>query len=211
MSDSDSSCLVYLVRHGATSHNLLDPPRMQGRKINPSLAPEGIAQARCAASALADRPIAAIYSSPLNRAVETARLIAAPHRLEPVTHEGLTEVDIGRWEDLSWDDIKAHDPDTYAAFRADPERQGYPGGENLAELTARVVAAMNDIARDNAGRQVVVVAHSVVNRVYVGELLHIPLALRRKVPQDNCGITLVECRGAKHRLRSLNGVTHLTS
>jgi broad specificity phosphatase PhoE len=208
---SDAPCLIYLVRHGATPHNLLDPPRMQGQRINPSLAPEGIDQGRCVAEALAHKPVAAVYSSPLKRAVETAALIAAPHRLKPVTHAGLTEVDIGSWEDRSWDDIERNDPETYAAFRADPAHRGYPGGETLAELTARVVAAMVDIARDHPGREVVVVAHSVVNRVYVGELLYIPLALRRKVPQDNCGISVVECYGDKHRLRTLNGVVHLKS
>lgn len=208
---SDLPCLIYLVRHGATAHNLLDPPLMQGQRINPPLAPEGIAQARCVAQALADKPFAAVYSSPLKRTLETATFVAQPHDLQPVTHEGLIEVDIGQWEDRSWADIQTSDPVTYAAFREDPARQGYPGGENLADLTERVVAAMADIARAHAGQQVAVVAHSVVNRVYVGHLLHIPLALRRKVPQDNCGITLIECRGTKQRLRTLNAVAHLAS
>ena len=124
----DSPCLIYLVRHGATPHNLLDPPRMQGRRINPSLAPSGVEQARLVGHALAHRPLKAVYSSPLVRAAETAAAVAAPHTLNVVTVEGLTEVDIGQWDDHSWPEIEASDPVTYAAFRQDPERQGYLGG-----------------------------------------------------------------------------------
>jgi broad specificity phosphatase PhoE len=182
---------------------------MQGRRINPSLAPSGVEQAKLVGRALAHRPLKAVYSSPLLRAAETAAAVAAPHGLGVVTIEGLTEVEIGEWEDRSWPDIEATDPVRYSAFREDPERQGYPGGENLADVARRMLEAMGQIARDHQGEEIAVVAHSVVNRVYLGELLHVPLALRRKIPQDNCGISLVECRPGKQRVRTLNGVVHL--
>lgn len=206
---SDSPCLIYLVRHGATPHNLLAPPRMQGRRINPSLAPLGVKQAELVARALKRQPLAAVYASPLVRAVETAAAIAAPHDLSVVTVEGLTEVEIGQWEDLSWPEVRQQDPELYAAFRENPEQQGYPGGENLADVAQRMVASISQIARDHMGEEVVVVAHSVANRAYLGELLEVPLAMRRKIPQDNCGISLIECHRDKQRIRTLNGVVHL--
>lgn len=200
---------LYLIRHGATGHNLLVPPRMQGRGIDEPLAPEGRLQARAVAGLLRDRPLAAIYTSPLRRALETATTLAEPHGKTPIEVAGLVEVDLGRWENRSWDDIEQNDPEVYAAFRRDPEAQGYPGGENLAEVARRVVGAIDRIVRDHPGEEIAVVAHSVLNRVYLGEILGVPLALRRRLPQDNCGVTTIRCRGQKRAISTINAVAHL--
>lgn len=202
---------LYLIRHGATGHNLFVPPRMQGRGIDEPLAPLGVEQATAAARLLLDRPLAAVYSSPLRRALQTATAIAEPQGKIPIEVAGLSEVDLGRWENRSWDDIEQNDPEAYAAFRRDPAAHGYPGGENLAEVALRVVDAIDRIVRDHPGEEVAVVAHSVVNRVYLGEILGVPLALRRRLPQDNCGVSTIACRGEKRKLRTLNAVAHLAS
>lgn len=203
------SCHLYVVRHGATAHNLLDPPRMQGRNIDEPLVDLGRQQATKVATALANRPIAAVYSSPLRRATETAMVIAGKHALEPIAIEGLAEADVGRWEDRSWIDIEANDNAAYVAFREDPVAFGYPGGENLAAVTERVGRAIDQVAADHAGEHVVVVAHSVVNRLYLGELLSVPIALRRRLPQDNCSINHVKWRRDKTRVVTVNAIGHL--
>src|SRR5690606_7971453 len=117
----------------------------------------------------------------------------------------------GRWENRSWDEIEQNDPEAYAAFRRDPAAHGYPGGENLADVALRVVDAIDRIVRDHPGEEVAVVAHSVVNRVYLGEVLGVPLALRRRLPQDNCGVSTIGCRGEKRKIGTINAVAHLES
>lgn len=206
MSDA---CHLYIVRHGATAHNLLDPPRMQGRHIDEPLTESGQKQAAAVAAALARQSIAAVYTSPLKRAYQTAETIAARHQMQPLAVEGLAEADVGQWEDRSWIDIETNDNDAYKAFREDPVRFGYPGGENLAEVTQRAVAAINQIAADHPGERIVIVAHSVVNRLYLGELLSVPIALRRRLPQDNCSISEVKWRPAKQSVITVNALHHL--
>ncbi len=202
-------CHIHLVRHGATAHNLLNPPRMQGRHIDEPLADSGREQAAAAAEALALQPISAAYSSPLRRAFQTAQAIAAKHALMPLQVENLAEADVGRWEDRSWVDIEANDNAAYLAFRDNPVASGYPGGENLAQVTHRVVAAIDQLATNHPGEHIVVVAHSVVNRLYLGELLSVPIALRRRLPQDNCSISLVKWRPEKTSIVTVNAIQHL--
>ncbi len=150
-----------------------------------------------------------MYTSPLRRSHETAEIIANRHSLTPVAIEGLAEADVGRWEDRSWVEIEANDNKAYLAFREDPVKFGYPGGEDLAQVTQRVVAAINQLAADHPGEQVVVVAHSVVNRLYLGELLSVPIALRRRLPQDNCSISQVKWRPEKASVVTVNAIHHL--
>lgn len=203
-------CLLYIVRHGATPHNLFDPPRMQGRHIDESLDELGRAQASEVARVLSTRDLAAVYTSPLKRAMETAMAIAQPHDIRPVAVAGLAEADVGRWEDRAWPEIAENDAEAYLAFREDPVANGYPGGEDLRTVTNRVKEAIDEFAAGHLGQQVAVSAHSVVNRLYLGELLHVPMAMRRKVPQDNCCISIVEWRPDKQRVITLNAVDHLS-
>lgn len=208
MSDA---CYLYIIRHGATAHNLLKPPRMQGRHIDEPLTELGRHQAAQVAGALSTKPLSAVYCSPLRRAAETAATVAARHGIEPIHIEGLAEADVGRWEDRSWSEIEASDGEAYRAFREDPVANGYPEGENLGAVTTRVQLAIDQLAVDHLGDHVAIVAHSVVNRLYLGELLGVPYALRRRMPQDNCSISIVKWRPHKQRVVTVNGVMHLAS
>ncbi|MCO6047716.1 histidine phosphatase family protein [Aeoliella sp. ICT_H6.2] len=202
-------CLIYLVRHGATAHNLLDPPRMQGRHIDEPLTDSGQSQAAQVAAALAGKSLAAIYSSPLKRSMQTAEAIAKHHEMPVTAVEDLAEADVGKWEDRSWVDIEANDNAAYLAFREDPVANGYPGGENLRQVTDRVVAALNQVAANHLGQHIAVSAHSVVNRLYLGELLHVPIAMRRRLPQDNCNLNIIRWRAHKQSVITVNALDHL--
>ena len=208
---NNSTCHIYLVRHGATQHNLLVPPRMQGCHIDEPLAPLGKQQAVDTAKSLREKPITALYTSPLRRAMETARPIAERHGLVPIEIADLTEADVGRWEDRGWKEIAENDAEAYAAFRDDPVASGYPEGENLGEVTSRVLKAMDQITQKHPDEQIVVVAHSVVNRLCLGELLGLPVPLRRRVPQDNCGISQLVYQGDKRWVVTINAKEHLAS
>src|SRR5687768_16854506 len=118
--------ILYAVRHGATAANLERPPKLQGCGQDPPLSEEGVAEAAAVRDWLADRPLAAVYTSPLLRAAQTAAAIARPRGLQPVVVDVLTECDVGRWEGRDWASIRRDEPDAYAAHHADPAVNGYP-------------------------------------------------------------------------------------
>ena len=203
--------LLYLVRHAATAANLAVPAFLQGRGIDPPLAPEGIRQALLTRDFLAIRPIDVCYSSPLKRARQTAQIIAEPHGLTPKSVADLTECDVGRWEGISWEQIKADEPEAYRQFHDDPTKFGYPDGETFAEVHKRAAAAIDDILTRHAGQAVLVVSHHVVNRTFLAGVLGIPIKRAKQVALDNCGVSVVVREGNKLRVATLNAAFHLAA
>ena len=106
-SPTADSCVAFLVRHGATPNNEASPPLLQGCGADPGLSPNPERTRRNARSRLlANVPLAAIYSSPLLRALQTAERIARPHGLVVKQIAALHEADVGRWESRSWLEIE---------------------------------------------------------------------------------------------------------
>ena len=201
--------LLYLLRHGATEANLVQPARLQGRHQNPPLAPAGVRQAELTRDFLAIRAIDHIYTSPLQRALQTAAIIAAPHGLKPVVVEDLTECDIGRWEGLDWQSIRNRESDNYQRFMSNPAKFGYPGGESFADVHQRAGRALEELLRKHEGDSILVVSHHVVNRTFLATLLGLALSQARQVVLDNCGISVVERKGADTSVTTLNAAFHL--
>lgn len=203
------TCWLYLLRHGATANNLARPPRLQGQRVDLPLSPDGRVQAQRTSAWLADRHVDAVYASPLARARETAAAIAQPHGLAVQTVAELVEIDVGQWEEMAWDEIARTAPQAYHLFKADPSIHPYLGGENLTMVRDRVVPAFAALLAGNLGRTIVVVAHNMVNRCYLADLLQIPLAQYRNVMQDNCGVTLLQHHAGETRAVTINSLWHL--
>jgi len=201
--------VLYLLRHGATAANLADPPRLQGRRQDPPLAPLGVRQAEVTRDFLAVRAIDHVYTSPLRRAVETADIISAPHSLKPLVRTELTECDIGRWEGLDWQTIRAQDADSYRKFMDNPAAFGYPEGESFAEVHERAARALEELLHAHAGASLLVVSHHVVNRTYLAALLGLGVEHARRVRLENCGISVIERTGAQTVVTMLNASFHL--
>lgn len=202
-------CLTYLVRHGATRHNEMTPPRLQGSGVNESLSDLGRAQAERTAQRLAERPIRAVYCSPMKRARETARIIAAISGLEAQSDEALREVHVGRWEGRTWAEIEAEDNVAYLLYRQDPLKHGYPDGETGQALLDRVTAKLHALMEQHAGEEIVVVAHSVVNRLYLGSLLGVSPDKSHITPTSNCGVSTVRHKRGVAKVLTLNATHHL--
>ncbi|MGV9723354.1 bifunctional RNase H/acid phosphatase [Nocardia beijingensis] len=147
---------LLLLRHGQTELSL--QRRYSGRG-NPPLTPLGREQAARAAKMLAAKgDIAAVVSSPLGRARETAEAAAAALEVPLEIHEGLIETDFGAWEGLTFAEAAQRDPDLHARWIGDPTVAA-PGGENFEEVRARVDAALRDLLERYPGANVVVVSH----------------------------------------------------
>jgi broad specificity phosphatase PhoE len=201
--------ILYLLRHGATKANLAHPARLQGQRLDLPLARTGIRQAELTRDLLAVRPLAQCYCSPLRRAVQTAAILAAPHGLTPRPLDALLECDVGRWEGLSWEEIRAQDQAAYERFWADPAAWGYPGGESFADVHRRVSACLEELFARHGGQSFLVVSHHIANRTYLAGLLGLPPGQARKVSLDNCGISVVTQEDGEARLITLNATFHL--
>ena len=200
---------MYLLRHGATENNVAQPPRLQGRRTDMPLSAAGRIQAGQAAELLRSRPIAAIYSSPLKRAWQTAEQIAAPLDLPIHVLEAITEIDVGQWEGRDWGEIERSEPEAFRRFIDDPGKWPYVGGESMGQVQERVVPALDGLLAQQAGQSIVVVSHNVVNRCYVAHLMGLPLKRARSISQDNCGINIIRRRGETASLITLNAAFHL--
>ncbi len=203
------TCIMFLVRHGATRNNVARPPKLQGLGEDIGLSDEGRSQAERTARMLADQNISRAFSSPLARAIETASIIAQPHALVPTPIEPLHEVDVGRWDGCSWVDIQRDEPEAYDHFVTDPATYGYAGGENLTQVQTRVIPAVQQLLQEQVGQVILVVGHNVVNRVLLATLIEVPLAKARSIDQDNCGVNIIRYRAGQTKVLTTNAAFHL--
>jgi broad specificity phosphatase PhoE len=145
---------LLLARHGETDWN--QARRWQGHADRP-LTALGRAQAAALAERLADIELDAVYASDLRRARETAAAVAAEQGLSVIERRDLREVDVGSWEGLTREEAEARFPDGYRRWLAGGT--GWDDGETYEQMSARVLAAMGQIAAAHEGGRVLVVSH----------------------------------------------------
>ena len=145
---------ILLARHGETDWNL--DGRFQGH-ADPPLNRTGRAQAVDLSLELTGEELAAVYSSPLRRALETAEVVAAAHSLAPVTVDALREVDVGSWSGLTRAEVEDRFPQQYARWL--DYGQGWEDGETYDEMAARVVPALLELAARHEGERILAVTH----------------------------------------------------
>ncbi|MFQ6019590.1 MAG: histidine phosphatase family protein, partial [Dehalococcoidia bacterium] len=151
---------LILVRHGETDANAR---RLALGRADVPLNARGRWQARRLAQALRRQPIAAVYSSPLARALDTARPIADGHGLTVVAEPGLIEMDIGEAEGLSFAEVRARFPEIQEGWASsDGPNQPMPGGERLLDVQARAWGAIERLCRRHREETVVAVSHNFV-------------------------------------------------
>jgi probable phosphoglycerate mutase len=147
---------------------------LAGRTPGVGLSPEGAAEADRLAGALASLPVAAVYTSPLDRARETAGPIARRLGLEPREAPGLQELDFGRWTGKPLAELEA-DPD-WGRFNRERGTARIPGGETMGEAVARARAALAEIAGCWEDRVVVAVSHGDIIRGVLADALGLALS-----------------------------------
>jgi broad specificity phosphatase PhoE len=200
---------IYLVRHGSTPWGE-DQNRYTGISDIP-LSATGARQARHTARYLSTLPIAAVVASPLVRAQDTAREIAARHDLDILTEPRLREIDFGRWEGMRKATIIAQYPDEWQAWTRDPGST-QPGltGESAAHAVERSTTALDDIASRFGDQSVIVVGHNTLIRLLIVASLAAPLASYRNLELHNCGVSLLEIDAAHTwRWHNINAVAYL--
>lgn len=206
---------LLLTRHGHAAAGDV----MLGGQLDVALTPRGREEADALARRLSGVRVDRIVSSPMLRALETAQTIATGRPVE--VDDRLRELDYGRWEGLTYEEIEARDPELRAHWESDPATTHSPGGESGDEVAARALSFLVDLltvecgspatrrrhAPDPGGarghvserqaeiegeRRVLVVAHGTFNRVLLCVALGIPVRdYRRRLVQDRANLTVL--------------------
>lgn len=203
---------LYLVRHGENHANLT--LEFSHHKVDYSLTPKGVLQARQTAEYFRDKPIDAVYSSPLKRALETAQLIAEPHQLPVISVEAFREINVGELEgQLPTAELWAQHDAVLAAWTNGHPETRFPRGENYHELLARAAAGLEAVLSGQDERSFVIVGHGgIFTTALYGLCVEDDQALIKGMP--NCSITTLEAEmqnGAlKVHIRSYASTEHLS-
>ncbi len=185
----------WLIRHGESREN------RDGRFLANSEVPLssfGIAQAERLSKRLGPQQFAAVYSSDMRRAVETALLLSAPLGLSVQQVPELREIQFSGWGGLTWKEIAENYPEEWAALEeADPHLRIGGSTESFAEAQQRVVTALDRIAQSHPGERVLIVSHSTAIRHYISHILGLPLNEFRHLGEvRHCAISRVRPFGA---------------
>lgn len=194
-----------MIRHGETEWN--EAGIFRGR-IDVELNETGVKQAELLARYLSHRQIAAIYSSPLKRAVKTAEIIAGCQKLEVKATSGLMDLNFGQWQGLPRQEVKKRYPELHAEWARNPHRVKMPAGESLDDVRERAVAVVAEVVARYEGT-VVLVSHRVVNKVLICALLGLDNSHFWNIKLDTTGITTFTAENGRFVLAGHNDTSHL--
>ncbi len=198
---------VFMVRHGATVLSAED--RFAGA-TDVDLSEEGREQTRRLADRLSREKITAVYASPLGRAVETAQILAGPHKLEVQTRDEFREISHGRWEQLTRREVEEKFSEEAAEWEKDPYTFAPAGGESGLAVTARALPALVDLVRKHSGENILLVSHKATIRLLLSSLLGFdPRRYRDNLDQKPAALNIVDFRDAtRARLTLFNDTSH---
>ncbi len=198
---------IILVRHGETPWN--SESKFRGR-ANIELNEAGEAQARATAQYIAQHwPPEAVYCSPLLRARQTAEVIAQPFMLHERSHPGLLDIDYGAWEGMIEKEVHERWPQALNAWFTRPHEAPIPGGEMLNTVRLRAMGALNEIAQRHQGETVVIVGHTVVNRLLLLGILNAENASFWRLRQDVGAVNVIDFEDNRYTLVKVNDTCHL--
>ena len=196
---------IIIARHGETEWNVSEVFRGQ---IDIALNETGVKQAELLAGYLSTSNIEAVYSSPLQRALKTAEIIARPHRLKVNIDPDLLDFNFGRWQGLSHQEVKEQYGELYARWISHPEQVMMPDGETLGDVSKRVIRVIDKVLKKHAGTAVIV-GHRVVNKVLICALLELDNSHFWKIRQDTCAISIFTCQNEQFILSRHNDTSFL--
>jgi broad specificity phosphatase PhoE len=197
---------LILIRHGQTEWNRYE--RFRGR-ADIGLDSTGMEQARAIAQRASSWHPAAIYSSPLRRALETAQPLATRLSMAVEQIPDLTDVDYGLWQGLTVDEARRAFPEAFSQWRDSPRDVCFPQGESMQGVRQRASGAIDRLVSRHPEQSFVVVSHVVVCRLLILHLLGLDSSHFWRIRQDNGAINLFEFRDGISVAMSINDTCHL--
>jgi broad specificity phosphatase PhoE len=201
--DATDATIALLIRH---AHTDAVDHRLVGRAGGVPLSAAGRAQADCLGRAFASCTLAAIYTSPLERALETARALARYQAAPVHVSEPLSEVEFGNWTGKTFAELE-----TLPEWRAFNHRRStavVPGGERPIDVQRRIVAALAALATQHAGHTIAVISHADVLRSAVLHYAATPLDLYDRFVISPASVTAVSLSPAGPQLLYVNNSSY---
>ena len=191
--------LLLLIRHGANDwvHG-----RLAGRIPGVHLNDEGRKQAQAVAERLSELPIEAIYSSPLDRTVETAQAIAQPHGLALRLVESLQEVDYGEWQGAELKELYKHE--LWPGVQFYPSGTRFPNGETLGEAQMRMISTLDMLRSRHPKGLIAVISHADIIKLAVAYYCGMHIDLFQRLEIGTCSVTALMFTRMGPRLLVLN-------
>ena len=196
-----------LVRHGHVEG--IKPERFRGR-ADLALTETGQWQAELLARRIASQWVpGSIYTSPLQRCIATGAAIARACGVASEPAGGLSDLDYGAWQSLTYDEARAKNPDFFETWFTAPHLVRFPAGESLQDVAARTASVLRFVVSRNATETLVLVGHDSVNRVMLTQILEMPLSAYWRFAQSPCCINEIDVTGGSFQLRRMNDTAHL--
>ncbi len=197
---------LFAVRHGETAWTR--ERRFSGARDIP-LTEHGQRQAEAVAQALAAERIAAVYTSPLERARVCAEIIARPHRLTVSVEPDFREMAFGEWEGLTRHELDTGATPMMETWRTAPERAIPPGGERVTDVATRVNKALQGVRDNHPAGAVVLVSHAIVLRLLVLDALGLGPERLWSLDASPAGLTEIEYQAEWATVHRMNTLAHL--
>lgn len=178
---------LVLVRHATTA---VTGTRLGGWTRGVHLDERGRRQAEATAERLAELPLAAVYASPLERTMQTARILARPHGLRVRRRTGIGEVDYGDWTDQPLSRLRRRK--LWATIQTTPSRVTFPGGESIRAAQARAVDTVEGLAADHDRQLVAAVSHADVIKAVLAHYLSMSLDAFQRLVVDPASISVID-------------------
>lgn len=196
-----------LIRHGQTEWNR-GAERFRGHADLP-LNQTGLAQAQKIATRLAGEKISALYSSPLQRALQTAQPLADAQHLEIQRHDGLLDINFGALEGMTVEEAKQAFPEVIEKWLTAPGRVKFPKGDSFKTMRTRIENMLDELAAKHSGETVALVSHKVVCGAMLCFVLGLDGDALWRIWQDNACVNAFEKRDAVWVVTLMNDVCHL--
>lgn len=198
---------LFLVRHGETESNRKG---LALGRSDPPLNERGLEQAEALGSALCTERFAAVYSSPLSRARDTARPIAEGCGVEVTVDDSLIEMDVGALDGLDFASVRERYPDFIEKWLSvDGPSEAMPGGESLRAVQERGAAFLDRVADEHESESVCAVTHNFVILALLATVLGMELSSFRRLRQGVAAVSVLEREGGVWRVLKMNDTCHL--
>lgn len=196
----------FIVRHGQTDWNVIGKTQGHG---NSNLTKDGVEQAKSLAKFLKTQNIDYIFSSDLQRAVDTAQIVADEINLKINKIKDLREMNFGLWEGLLLDEIKNNYGESYKVWREKPHIAQIEKGETLNLIKQRTENFIKELNEKYENKNILLVSHSVTVRVMMLSFLNSGLENIYRIKQDNTAVNIVKIKSYAPVVIKMNDTSHL--
>ncbi|MBN2333680.1 MAG: histidine phosphatase family protein [Deltaproteobacteria bacterium] len=203
MTDAPATTL-FLLRHGQTINTLDGEFRYNGH-IDIEVTDKSLQTMETMASQLAAYPITRVFSSDLSRSYQGAAVIARHLDLPHTSLAAFREIKMGRWEGLTFAEVKERYPDDIKKKFSNFINYRIPGGETIPEVEARVFGALDQILANHAGEHMILVAHGGINMLILCRALTLAADHLFRLKQDFCCINRIDYFPDFSQVSLLNG------